>query len=194
MMTIILVMASIFFGIQIEFISLKNNFAYQLLILTVNLLIVGVLEEFYFRGLIFNTLIKNNFGFHLAALISSILFSIMHWSSFDMNQTSWLWYIGIVFIGYILVYIYTYTNSIWSAVFFHFCWNFIAYLMDGRENQIGLFTIGNYDGNSKTVDNITVVFLGMFLVLILYLTRKNNKFNRINSFVNQLNIVKVESN
>lgn len=142
-MSLVLLITKLIFGIDIGFIGLKNDFQEPLLSLVLTLLIVGVWEEFYFRGLVFNTFLKNHFGFHLSAFISSVLFSIIHWSSFDMTETSWFWYLGIVFIGYILVYIYVYTSSIWSVVSFHFTWNLIATLMDDSENEIGLFEVLN---------------------------------------------------
>jgi membrane protease YdiL (CAAX protease family) len=185
-MAVVVLIAKMVFGIQVEFMGLKNDFQSPLLSLLATLVIVGIWEEFYFRGLLFNTFLKNDFGFHLSALFSSLLFSVIHWSSFDMTKTSWLWYLGIVFIGYIFVYIYTYTNSIWSVVFFHVAWNFIAELMDNNENKIGLFQISNYSEYSKTVDNITVVCLGLILGIILILTRKGKFFNKIKSFENKI--------
>ncbi len=179
---LVLLIAKIFFDVQIEFMGLKNDFQTPLSNLLTTMIVVGVWEEFYFRGLVFNTFLKNNFGFHLSALVSSLLFSIIHWSSFDMTETSWFWYLGIVFIGYILVYIYTYTNSIWSVVFFHFLWNILASLMDNNKNEIGLFEVSNYIEHSKTIDNITVICLGLILGIILFLTKKGKGFNKIKSF------------
>lgn len=188
LMAFVLLTANIFFGIQIEFFGLKDNFGEPLISLLMTYLVVGIWEEFYFRGLIFNTLLKNNFGFHSSALISSILFSIIHWTGFDMNITPYSWYIGIVFIGYIFVYIYTYTNSIWSVVFFHFVLDvMLIYLVNDHDNKVGLFEIKNYLEISKIIDNITVVYLGILLTLILFLTRKNGISDNIISYINHVN-------
>jgi membrane protease YdiL (CAAX protease family) len=176
------VVATNFFGLSFEFVSLKPNFANSLLEVTLSLLIIGGWEEFYFRGLVYITLIKNKFGFHLSAFISSIVFSIVHWVSFDMNETSYFWYIGIVFTGYILVYIYTITKSIWSAFSFHFIWNFIATLLDDKENKIGLFVMSNYTENSKQIDNIIVVVLGIFLLTLILIVEKSDLKNKIKTF------------
>lgn len=185
-MSLVFLIAKLMFGIDFVFSGLKNDFQEPLLSLLLTLLIVGVWEEFYFRGLVFNTLLKNNFGFHLSAFISSVLFSIIHWSSFDMTETSWLWYIGIVFIGYILVYIYVYSGSIWSVVSFHFVWNFIAILMDNSENEIGLFEVSNYLEHSKLIDNITVVCLGILLFTILILDKRIGGSKRIKSYIDEV--------
>jgi len=174
--------ASIFYGVSVNFISLKPDFGKSLLSTGATLIIVGVWEEFYFRGLVWITLFKNKYGFHAAALISAILFSIIHWSSFDMQTTSWAWYIGIVFLGYLLVYIYTITRSIWTAVSFHFIWNFISLLYDDKENKIGIFTIQEYIQYAKLYDNLTVVVLGIILALVIYYVEKTKLFDRIRKF------------
>ena len=185
-MSLVLLITKLIFGIDIEFIGLKHDFQEPLLSLVLTLLIVGVWEEFYFRGLVFNTFLKNHFGFHLSAFISSVLFSIIHWSSFDMTETSWFWYLGIVFIGYILVYIYVYTRSIWSVVSFHFVWNLIATLMDNSENEIGLFEVSNYIEHSKIIDNITVFCLGIFLFLIVVLDKRIGGAKRIKLYIDEV--------
>ncbi|MBV7440343.1 CPBP family intramembrane metalloprotease [Weeksellaceae bacterium TAE3-ERU29] len=177
---IVLLTAYLFFGIQINFMGLKEGFEKPLISLLMTMLVVGVWEEFYFRGLIFNTLLKNKFGFHTSALISSLIFSIVHWSSFDMNETSYFWYVGIVFIGYLLVYLYVYTHSIWSVAFFHFMWDILATLINNNENKIGVFEVQNYTKHAITIDNIYVVYLGIILVTILFISRK--KVNNTNLF------------
>ena len=177
---IILLTAYLFFGAQVDFMGLKEGFGKPLMSLLMTMLVVGVWEEFYFRGLVFNTLLKNKFGFHTSAIISSILFSMVHWSSFDMNETSYFWYVGIVFIGYLFVYLYVYTRSIWSVVFFHFTWDVLATFMNNSENKIGLFEVENYTKYAITIDNITVIYLGVILAVVLFMSKKK-KMNRINT-------------
>jgi len=162
-------------GCTIEFAPLKENFAKPLVSLVSILVIVGIWEEFFFRGFVFNTLVKAKFGFHWSALISALLFSVIHWSSFDMDETSWLWYVGIIFLGYLLVVMYTLTKSIWSAVSFHFFWNLYSSLMDGNENEIGVFSISNYAVYSKNIDDITVITIGLVLGGLLIIKNKTLK-------------------
>ena len=182
--TFVLLISNLFFGVEIEFNGFKNDFEKPLLNLLTSLILVGIWEEFYFRGLVFNTFLKTSFGFHVSALISSLLFSIVHWFSFDMAESSWLWYLGIVFLGYLIVFIYTYTKSIWSVVSFHFIWNFMTYLMDNRENEIGLFEVSNYIEHSKKIDDITVICLLLILGIVFFLTRKGRFYDKINAFEN----------
>jgi len=173
-MAISLLVAQLF-GVKIEFSTLKEDWMLSTFKVSLALIIIGIWEEFFFRGFVFNTLVNSKYGFHLSAIISSLFFSIVHWSSFDMKTTSWLWYIGIVVIGYILVLIYTLTKSIWSVAVFHFFWNFWATILDSDSNPFGLFHVADYDTNSKFIDNIVVAVLSFVLLLLLVFTRKKIK-------------------
>jgi len=184
------IVASILFGVQFEFIAIKPDLVKPLLVLLMTNIIIGVWEESYFRGLVLNTLLKNNFGFHISLLISSLLFSILHWGSFNMAETSYFSYIGIVFMGYIFAILYMYFNSIWIVVSFHFFWDVIArFISDPKDNKIGLMGIKDYALNSKNVDNAEVLVLGVFLVLLLYFTLKKEPKN-IQSYI--ANVTRVE--
>ena len=172
------IVASILFGVQFEFIALEPNLGKPLLELLIANVIIGIWEESYFRGLVLNTLLKNNFGFHISLLISSLLFSILHWGIFNMAETSYFSYIGIVFLGYIFALLYLYFNSIWIVISFHFFWDVIArFISDPNDNNIGLMGIKDYALNSKNVDNAEVLVLGVFLVLLLYFTLKKEPKN-----------------
>lgn len=181
-----LIIANFIFEIPVEWTPLKKEFQKPLLQSLLVTFLVGLWEEVFFRGLIFNTFLKNNFGFHQSAIISTILFSLVHWSSFDMETTSWFWYLGIVFIGYILVLLYMYTNSIWSAVFFHFSWNFIVDLLNPEENKIGIFQITLFKEHSKALDNIETLVLGLTLLLLLFLIRKGKGSDKIKSYIRRI--------
>jgi membrane protease YdiL (CAAX protease family) len=182
--------ASILFGVQFEFIAIKPDLVKSLLGLIMTNIIIGVWEESYFRGLVLNTLLKNNFGFHISLLISSLLFSILHWGSFNMTETSYFSYIGIVFFGYIFAILYIYFNSIWIVISLHFFWDVIArFISDPKDNKIGLMGIKDYTLNSKNVDNAEVLVLGVFLVLLLYFTLKKEPKN-IQSYI--ANVIRVE--
>lgn len=184
------IVASILFGVQFEFIAIKPDSGKPLLGLIMTCIIIGVWEESYFRGLVLNTLLKNNFGFHISLLISSLWFSVLHWGSLNMAETSYFSYIGIVFLGYIFAILYIYFNSIWIVVSFHFFWDVITlFFSDPKDNKIGLVGIKDYAMNSKNVDNAEVLVLGVFLVLLLYFTLKKEPKN-IQSYL--ANIIRVE--
>lgn len=174
-LTMVLLISSTVLDIHLEHIPLKESFFKQLILVVITNLAIAFWEEVFFRGLVFNTCYENKFGFHKSAFISALLFSLVHWSSFDMNTTSWFWYLGIVFMGYLLVVIYKWTNSIWSAVCFHFTWNFIVDFFDSSQNKIGLFQITDFSKVSKSLDNIETIVLGIVLLLVLFLLNKKEK-------------------
>lgn len=167
--------ASSLTGIKVSFLPVGKDIGEAILINFWTLFIVGVWEEFFFRGFVFTSLVKGRFGFHLSALLSSVLFSIMHWSSFDSNGTSSSWYFGIVLLSYFITVLYAVTGSIWSIVSFHLCWNFCAQLLDGEHNGIGLIAITDYGEHAKAVDDFMVVCLGVILVITLLLQRTKLK-------------------
>lgn len=193
-MIIILSLSHLFFGVQIKFGGLKTNFINAVLSTFSYYLIVGIWEEFYFRGFLFITFLKNNLGFNQSALISSVIFSLIHVKSFNLSETSWLWFVGIIFIGYIIVYIYTYTNSIWSVVFFHAVWDILCNFMDDMTNKIGLFEISNYTVYEQQIDNLAVGILGSLLVIIYFTSKKKNMSNKINRLLIQVTTTKNNTN
>lgn len=162
----VLISANQFFRVDVNWLGLLENYQMPFVISVVVTLLVATWEEVFFRGMVFTTLLKNNFGFHQAAIISALLFSLVHWSSFDMQNTSWFWYLGIAFIGYILAILYVWTSSIWSSIFFHFSWNFLVEFMEDGENKIGFYTIPDYVQYGKLIDNIEVFFLGISLIVL----------------------------
>ncbi|KOS04834.1 hypothetical protein AM493_01325 [Flavobacterium akiainvivens] len=167
------VLAAVFIiDIQVVFLPPANDFAHTMLVTLWTLFIVGVWEEFFFRGFVFNYFMESKFGFHASALLSSVLFSLMHWFSFDSAVTSSSWYIGIVLLGYLLTIMYVVTKSIWSVVVFHLCWNFCAALLEGDSNGIGLVAVANYTAYSKSIDDFMVVCLAVILGIVLILYRR----------------------
>ena len=176
----------IIFDAKFHFISFKESFLKELIQLSLSLIIVGIWEEFYFRGLVFTTFLRRKFGFHLSALLSSVIFSLIHFQSFDMSETSYFWYLGIIFIGYIMVYIYVLTGSIWSVASFHFLWNFIATLLTPDENKIGLFVVDNMNEISIPFDYVVTSVLGILLLAIITTSRKGKIKRRVELFENKI--------
>ena len=68
--------------VTVIFTGLQKNGAILLLQIIAANLAVGAWEEMYFRGLLFNTLLKGKSRFHLAAFITTILFTVLHAGSF----------------------------------------------------------------------------------------------------------------
>jgi membrane protease YdiL (CAAX protease family) len=79
--------------------------------------VAPIVEEIIFRGYIFAGL-RNDFGWVKAAIISSLLFSIIH---FQITA-----FIPIFILGMIFAYLYQRSNSIWPAIIMHVSTNTIA--------------------------------------------------------------------
>lgn len=80
-------------------------------------LVAPIVEEIIFRGFIFAGL-RDSYGWKKAALISSILFSLIH-----MQPAAIL---PIFLLGFIFAYLYHRYDSIWPAILMHVSTNAIA--------------------------------------------------------------------
>jgi membrane protease YdiL (CAAX protease family) len=167
----VLLLAALF-GVSYVFIGLQKDAGIALLEMIASAWVVGVWEEMYFRGLLFNTLLKAKSGFHLAAFITTLLFTVLHAGSYDMEETSSLWFVVVILLSYILLYLYIATRSIWAAVAFHFSWDFIWDLLNDTENKTGPIHVKEYSGNAILLDNISIIVLGLFLLVLVYTDRK----------------------
>lgn len=58
--------------------------------------------------------------------------------------------------------------------------------MDGTENEIGLFEVSNYLEHSKSMDNIAVICLGILLLIIWALEKREVCNSRIKSYVDKI--------
>ena len=74
-------------------------------------------EETFFRGFLFAGL-RKSLGWQKAAIISSLLFALMH--------LEWTAIFPIFMIGFIFAYLYQRSNSIWPAVILHVGNNLMA--------------------------------------------------------------------
>lgn len=83
-------------------------------------IIVSLIEELLFRGVIFQALLER-FGQVLSTLAISILFGLAHY--FNPNLTL-LSVINIVLAGICLSVMYIRTKGLWMPIAFHFMWNF----------------------------------------------------------------------
>lgn len=91
------------------------------LLITFGLFIfIAISEELIFRGYILNNLAKSMHPI-IALLITSILFSIIHYPNGDFT---WLSFGNLVLAGIILGLPYIYTKSLWFPIGLHFSWNF----------------------------------------------------------------------
>lgn len=93
---------------------------FSLLHLWVGFFSVAVLEELIFRAILFR-LLERSLGTWLAILVSSALFSAVHWLNphADVLSTIQLLVLGLMFISAFL-----YTRRLWLCVGLHWGWNY----------------------------------------------------------------------
>lgn len=139
------------------------NFGQFLLSILFFAVVPAVLEELLFRGLIFNGL-KNSFNAKIAVILSSIIFTLIHFSIF---QTVYQLILGIV-----LSLILLFTNSLLLTMLMHFLNNFlivfISYLSQGKS----VFEFANFVA-LEIVLSVVIFLVGIVLVcLIFYFIKK----------------------
>lgn len=161
-----------FLGIELVFTKLLKHAAIPLLSIVASHLLVGAWEEMYFRGLVFVMLRKSGTGFHISALITSLLFSILHWGVYDLSETTAFWLLEVMQLAYILLYLYLVTRSIWAPIAFHATWDLAWTLADERENKAGLFHVTNYPSHAVTLDHISIAVLTPLLVFLFLIHKR----------------------
>ena len=144
------------------------NFGQFLLSILFFAVVPAVVEELLFRGLIFNGL-KNSFNAKVAVILSSIIFTLIHFSIF---QTVYQLILGVV-----LSLILLFTNSLLLTMLMHFLNNFlivfISYLSQGKS----VFEFANF-GVLEIVLSIVIFLVGVAIVcLIFYFVKRLVKDN-----------------
>lgn len=96
------------------------------------LLIAPIFEEIFFRGIIFGGLRQKGHGFIFAAIVSALLFGLMH-----MNVAQG---VNAFFLGLLAAYVYHQTGNLKSAIWLHVINNtyvvFSSSWMDGAFEKI----------------------------------------------------------
>ena len=134
------------------------NFGQFLLSILFFAVVPAVVEELLFRGLIFNGL-KNSFNAKIAVILSSIIFTLIHFSIF---QTVYQLILGVV-----LSLILLFTNSLLLTMLMHFLNNFlivfISYLSQGKS----VFEFANF-GVLEIVLSIVIFLVGVAIVCLIF--------------------------
>ncbi|MBB6679832.1 CPBP family intramembrane metalloprotease [Aequorivita sp. 609] len=134
-----------------------NRTAKELIELTLMIILLGILEEFYFRRIVAQKLL-NSKGFSKALWISALIFGLAH-SVTDSGFLST--FLGGLFLGYI----YLKTNNLWLTIFTHMEYNLIYFLISPIiDNRLSEF-------NTIKIISFFVV-LGLGLLLMFYLIFK----------------------
>lgn len=132
------------FGTALSFLAIILNILFQLILKTASVtsyykgelidhlhpllssLATGFLEEFLFRVLLLGFLLKQLKNHWVAILISSLIFSILH---FGNSHITLLALISHFFGGLVYSYAYYKTRSIWLPFGLHFGWNYTQILL-----------------------------------------------------------------
>lgn len=114
---------AVFLTYQIKIPSL-----YLIIIVIAEQILVGIFEEFLFRGLVLNTLLEKTKhlqykGMIWSLLISSVLFGAVHMLNLFENpeqiNSTIVQTVGAIFIGVFLGALYLRCQNIWVVVFYH---------------------------------------------------------------------------
>ncbi len=102
---------------QVDLVPILAELSSPWLLLIGGALVAPVVEEIFFRGFVFAGL-REQYGWQRAALVSSVLFALIH-----LTPTA---VIPIFILGYIFAYLYQRSNSIWPAILMHASTNTLA--------------------------------------------------------------------
>lgn len=128
--------------------------------LILNLLVMGLVaalsEEFFFRGLLQQILIKNRLNAHIAIFITAVLFSAFHLQFFG--------FLPRLFLGIILGYLYYITQNLWVSITAHFFNNAFA-IVAAHYFSEDMVTTPN--SNAAPEQNISIAFILLSVVMVV---------------------------
>jgi membrane protease YdiL (CAAX protease family) len=141
-------------------------------ILGLNILVIAVLpalgEELLFRGVLLRFFKDWTGNVHMAVLISSVLFSALHFQFFG--------FIPRLFLGLVLGYLFVWTGSIWVPIIVHFINNglavVVAFYVDRFENIDSYAEVGSTDDPVFIIISASLVVL---LSIFVYFYEKKRK-------------------
>jgi len=134
--------------------------------------ITPAIEELLFRGVYFNSFIKQ-YKLHSAIVLSSVLFALSHMQIYFMHIEEMLLYFMIyLFSGIVLCLVYYKAGSLILAVLLHVFINLLSTLhMVFLENKIIRFI----HSNDLFLTKISMILISLFLIYILI---KNIFYNK----------------
>src|SRR5690625_7329953 len=96
---------------------LEPEFSIFTLLFLLLFIVVGLLDEIFFRGYIMSTMASRNNKKWVIYVVSAVLFSIFHGS--NPNVTI-LGLINIALVGFLFAYMFDTTKSLWLHIVYHF--------------------------------------------------------------------------
>jgi membrane protease YdiL (CAAX protease family) len=165
----------------------KINFDFKELIISLSLFtIVAVVEETLLRGYVLKNLM-NSFNKYLALIISSILFSLMHWANPNIDLFSLF---DLFLAGILLGLSYLYTKNLWFPIALHLSWNLFQTLLGFNVSGQDTYSIIEFQiKESNLVNGGAFGFEGSYLSIIaqiitiigigIYYNRKKTNHNTV---------------
>ncbi len=127
-------------------------------------LIIPIMEELLFRGILFNGLM-NKYKFWMALLISSILFAIMH------TFTDIRLFLGVFLNGLCFAAAFYLTKNIFYSILGHIINNLLSFISVYLSKFYPENKLVSFTGEGVTFTPIIgIISVIVFLVLLLYLT------------------------
>ncbi len=149
------------------------------------MLFVGLVEEAFFRGILFREW-SRSWNPVIAAVIGSLIFGGFHVSNMDNPTTNDMISIilSIFIIGILLSVLYHFTGNLWTVIGLHAAWNFsliaiFGVTLSGLEPGPALFTT-SFEGSTYLTGGdfgveasvVTYGILGLATILIFFIYRK----------------------
>lgn len=126
--------------------------------------VAAITEEFLFRGVIQNLLVKRFKNHHYAIWIAAAIFSFTHFQIYGFTPR--------LILGAYLGYLLYWTRSLYIPIFAHFCNNaFTLTIMYGLENNI------SKSNNSSTLNLSESILLSIPSIIIFFWLVKSIKQN-----------------
>jgi uncharacterized protein len=142
-----------------------SNVKDLILNLVVIAFIPAFIEELFFRGLVQNLVHKWLKNIHVTIIFTAIFFSAIH-----------MQFLGIlprVILGLILGYVYFWSGSIWSSIFFHFLNNATAVVLVFLSQQN--FINYKIDEPMNSSNIVIILSFGISALICLYLAKRYSK-------------------
>jgi len=99
----------------------KPSFSIFTLLFLLMFILVGLLEEIFFRGYIISTMASRHNKKWVIYLVSAIIFSIVHGTNPNVTIFGLL---NITLVGLLFAYMFDVTKSLWLPIGYHITWNF----------------------------------------------------------------------
>lgn len=148
-----------------------------------NVLSTAIFEELGFRSFVFG-LLKSRYHVKIAAIVTSLLFSLIHIGS----NVSVICYINLFLLSFFFIQINMFYNTLWASISAHFMWNFVhsvilslrmygaEYYPHLLENKVGgvYFVSGGNLGLENSI--LVTVCLAVVLICFKFLQKKESGY------------------